>query len=256
MGYRDEERPNLLDDRSRTSVPFFAVHTLPAGSDAPKDLVIKDLELKTEKVQSVSASAFHWKQLYTFPTGETVHMLEFLGRSSRRSSLSQSTVSCGGYVYFSKPFNYTQNPGDSLEILLDGETYFFEEEVWDLSKVALKGAIKDSRFEKLRDCYRGAKKLELLGIMVPCLVDAFFEYYDDLKRETHEVAVTKALEKMIWQFKKSADTHEKTQEPSDAVHFKVYPENQELSEYLRGRGLEYISSYAGKAAAVYPSANG
>ena len=231
VGYRDEERPNLFDAHKRTSVPFFAVHTLEAGSHAPKTLVVTDGLTKTEERQSIAVSPFKWVQLHTFSTGETVHMLQFIGRTTKHSTKDQSGMTCGGQVFFPQRFDSKQNPGDSFEITLDGEVYYFDSEVWDHAKRGLKQALKQSPFENWLDCCCRAKKAEILSIAVSSALEAFFLVYDDLDRTVHEDTVKKGLSEMFWQFKKEVADSEKLYKQMEAIgetaeqaiHFKIYP---------------------------------
>lgn len=209
VGYRDEERPNLFHEHERTSVPFFAVHTLASGSPAPTILVFSDLEEKTEERISIARSPFKWVLLHSFATGEKVHMLRFGGRITKHSTKTQSTSTYGSKVYFPNRFDSKQNPGDAFEIQLDGEAYFFDSEVWDLSKPGLKAALKESDFENWKDCCLRAKKADFLSMVVPIAMDAFFEYYESLYKTAHQSSVEASLSETFWAFRNKVVDKEK-----------------------------------------------
>lgn len=260
IGYRDEERPNLFDAHKRTSVPFFAVHTLKMGSPAPDTLVVTDGLTRKEDRQSMSKSSFKWVHLHSFSNGETVHILQFVGRTTKGSMREQRGMTCGGKIFFPKRVKAKRNPGDAFEISLDGEVYYFDYEVWDSMKSGLKKTIRDSCFENWIDCCCRAKKQEILSIAVPCALDAFFSVYDDLDRSAHEDVVRKGLSEMFWQFKKDVSASEKLFEKmqlngstaDQAMHFKIYPSNQVLLNYIKAGNNSYISEWTGKAMAVFP----
>ena len=264
VGYRDEERPNLLDESARTNVPYFVVHSLKSPSHAPSTLVVRDLEEKTEEIKSLTDFRFAWKHLHSFPTGSKVHILECSGRRSNRSDKTQSSMTCGGQFFFAKPFDTKTNPGDAFEFKVDGDEFFFEEDIWCYVKPKLKAALAASAFENWKDCCRRAKRQEFLGIILPLALDEFFDYHGDLSRETHGKAVEKSLSNVLWEFKSKVVATEdrfeqmvaKGESAQDAIHFKVYPENDFLRKYLSGGAFHnppsWISEWAGKAKAVYP----
>ena len=184
----------MVDDRARANDPGFSVN---CNSHAPKTLVVTDGLAKTEEHQSIAVSPFKWVQLHTFPTGETVHMLQFVGRTTKQSTKHQSGMTCGGQVFFPRRFDSKQNPGDSFEITLGGEVYYFDLEVWGHTKRGLKQALNESLFENWLDCCCHAKKGEIVSITVPSALKAFFFVYDDLDQSVHEEAVKKGLSEMF-----------------------------------------------------------
>ena len=84
VGHRDEERPNLFDDRLRFSVTFFAVHALGKGTPEPRMLMVSNGDAKTEHLQSLTVVPSAWKHLHIFLAGATVAILHFDGRTTKR----------------------------------------------------------------------------------------------------------------------------------------------------------------------------
>eukprot|EP00977_Amphora_coffeiformis_P000549 scaffold132_cov170-Amphora_coffeaeformis.AAC.28 len=260
VGYRNEERPNLFGGHERVRVPFFAVHTLAAGTPPPASLAFSDLENMTEQHVSVACSPFTWDPLHEFPTGEKVHMLRFVGRTTKHSSTSLATLTCGAMVYFANGFDSKQNPGDAFQMKLDGEDYFFSAEVWDLAKPKLKEALKESPFDNWFDCCLGAKKDVFLAIIVPIALAALFEYYEDDGLEGHQDALNSRLSETFWAFRNQVKGDEKKFREMEvtgctanqATHFKIYPDNAVLRSYLSAGKNDWISKWAGNASDVYP----
>ena len=264
VGYRDEERPNLFDANKRTSVPFFAVHALDKGRPAPQTIMLYDGEAKTEEEQSLNVAPFQWVLNHTFPSGETVSMLQFKGRKTKRASQTQSTITVGGQVFFPIEFNSSkENPGDGDDnafIMIEGEEFFFDSEVWGWAKPKLRNDINESPFENWVDVCCRAKRAEFLAIAMPAALHGFFHVYDDLDRSVHEEQVMKYLSTMFLRFKKKVIDHQKRNHRAaaaeGAVHFKIYPDNPELHRYLEKGDNKYISMYCGKATDVFPKVGG
>ena len=266
VGYRDEERPNLLDERQRTSIPFFAVHALDKGIPEPRLLMLYNGDTKKEHLESLTAAPFTWKHVHTFPTGATVSVLQFVGRTTKRSSQTQSSISVGGQVFFPTSFDETENPGDDGFVFKieddngNDDDRYFDSEVWDWTRHWFKKAFAESAFDGWVDCCYRSKNAELLDIALPPALDAFFKVNDDLDRDAVEDRVKKDLSDMFLRFKKKVIAHENHflqlvkkggVAAKDAIRFKIYPENEELRQYIK-EGSKYISKCSGKASVVYP----
>eukprot|EP00977_Amphora_coffeiformis_P008617 scaffold1953_cov176-Amphora_coffeaeformis.AAC.35 len=164
VGYRDEERPNLFDSHQRTELPYFAVHALAEGSPAPKKLVIKDYSKKTQEQESVPVSSFDWEH------------------GARPSPLRRADP-WPKFVVLKSSSPSPLTPNRTLE---------------NPSKLPSR-ARTTSLTKKCGTC---AKKAEFLSIALPSAVGAFFAYYEDLDRSTHEKVVEKGVSETFLQFKK------------------------------------------------------
>jgi hypothetical protein len=268
VGYRDEERFPIksIDEHHRVNIPFFAVHALPRGAPQPNRIVSQDLLKNTERFFDISELSMKWTKVASFPTGQEVHMLVSVGRTTSRAlkalSPEMSSALTGGQFWFPIPLDYNVNPGQDFTYKhkdVNGggdDAFFFAQEIWELTLCILEKKLKNEH-ESLADTWKkfcGSEEKAWLATLLPVAVDKFFEYEEDLPREDCEGEVTLLLAAAFKIFKQKLHANIRDNEEEhckDSLHFKVYPENALLREYM-SKDCSHLSKWCGKVKAVYP----
>jgi hypothetical protein len=268
VGYRDEERAPIksIDKYLRVNIPYFAVHALPRGAPQPNRIVSQDLLKLTERFFDMSELSMKWTKVASFPTGQEVYMLVSVGRTTSRAlrarSPEMSSASTGGQLWFPIPFDYDVNPGEDFKYEHKdvngggGEEFFFVEEIWESTLCTLKKELKNEH-ESSADTWKkfcGSEEKAWLAALLPVAVDKFFKYEDDLPRNDCEREVTQLLAATFKIFKQKLDGNIRDNEEEhckDSLHFKIYPENELLKEYM-SKDCSHLSKWCGKVKAVYP----
>ena len=199
-----------------------------------------------------------------------VFMLEHNGCGTTNSVKTQDPVTMGGKFIFDKPPDQKLNPGEhfSYEITAGGEECYFDSDVWDNTKRPLMRALKDSGkwggpgVSPWYDCLVNASPTEMLGLIMDPALDAFYEWnieiveVEGLVRETSESEVAAGLAKTFKvfqrEFQKMHQYHldELLHGGEHTKHFKIYPTNSILDQYLRGDCSSVGREL--RATAVYP----
>jgi hypothetical protein len=277
IGSRNEERPVLKDINAtkQVDVPYFSVHALPHNAKQPSSIIIYDLENKTECVFEMTELSLKWEEVASLPTGQKVHMLDCTMRTTssalRALSPTESSALTGGQLWFPISADSKANPGEKFtysRMLENGESdnfFFHYDDMWKPTIRALlkleteKGTIFTSESKSEQWAVLWKKLCDLdeaawLAVLLPVAVDQFFTYQDHLPRAECEREVTQLLATTFKAFKTQLETDMLAYEEhhyEETRHFKIYPENPVLQEYL-SNGCSHLSKWCGKATAVYP----
>jgi hypothetical protein len=263
VGYRSEEKTLIrsIDSCKQIHVPYFAVHGVPKGSPPPNDVVIPDLELKTKEFQSLKNLPLEWSYLGSFPDGQKVNMLVSTARTTSRALATptgetQVRQCSGAQFWFSTQIDDNANPGDAFRYDHDGDEFFFTaEDAWYNTRVKLKKSLKEEGVPWADFC--GWEEKRWLARLLPTAVDEFFEYEDDLPRNECESEVRKLLSSAFCSFKRNREAtvlnnKENHEVAERAKHFKIYPENDCLHEYISSRDVAQLHQWCSKPEDVYP----
>ena len=233
---------------------MFVVHALTKGAMPPNRVANSDLEKKTVEYHSMKDLPLKWVQMGTFPTGEEVKMLVSTARTTSRALASQTTVCSGGQFWFAIPIDYKENPGNDFVFDHRDDLFYFVEDMWCGTQAEVKRRLSKEGIAWVDFCHWDEQ--HWLDVLLTIAVEMFFDYKDDLHRDECEPRVTELLADTFRSFKKKREAEELLFQQHKEVaeqckHFKIYPENECLQDYLLG-DCKHISKWSGKAEAVYP----
>lgn len=257
VGHRDEERPTLLDPIRRTHIPFFAVHVVPMESEPPLRIACRDMSSNDQQLELalMKSQSLDWKQCGAFPSGEKVWILESSFRCSARTCENQSAMQRGGHVWFpSETFKYSiTNPLHNWKL---NDEVDCDHEVWGTIKPKIKQSLDDMGVSWEEFSLSWADK-DWVNAILDKAVDGVIQYFE--MEEPDATGMKQTMESVLCKFKKERNEAYKEYMKrkvglEQAKHYKVYPENAVLQEYLRQGRLEVISSSC-KALSVFPVAS-
>jgi len=255
----------------RVDLPVLIVHCV--RGEPPDILVSYDGgEAKSESRFQVSKSkTYNWEKVES-----KIFRLNCLVRRTANSMKAlteeEGRQYAGPQFFFPQKVDWkTTNPGENFEYPegAEEEPLFFDGTLWQ-DRVGPKVLKALRETDKNWDDLHRMSVEEYLETILPLAVKDFFEFYEDdgddydVSSAEAKRAVTEGLRKTFTAFKKEHDAKEEEfvrfQEAGGAIHYKIYPENDVIQEYLetdyskeagRYKSITTIGPWS-KAAEVFP----
>lgn len=260
VGYRNEERPPLVHETERCCVPFIAVHCL--DKEAPEYFVKLGNAEKHEAdiIVPLTNLPFKWVSCGKTASGKEVKVLNSKSGPTLRSSSVKSYSD--HQVWFPTQFDCSGNLLSEFyfcdgELVSDSEhnaCYVDDDDVWEPSIRELgRGELEDGKEEFIRLMKETPELLR--ETLTPIIQRNMTELFEELEEHSAELAdsIEESLKSAIKQRKEEMATYDSIKcGLVDAVHYKIYPDNDVLKKYLALGGLHYVNKYADKASKVYP----
>jgi hypothetical protein len=149
-----------------------------------------------------------------------------------------------------------RNPLDELDFKcgVDDDGYYFDDDSWNSVRAQVKSELRAMQVSW--DEFYDWPVDDWLAMLLPKAGEAMINFWDDIPHES-QADLHEQMEHTLRAFKKQLGKEERTFENWEAglehaKHFKIYPENGILKEYLRKGGVSKLSKYC-EVLAVYPA---